>query len=87
MPTKKGLLIDPNKLLSSEIDDLGIRHAAYNIPISRVLGKTTSEEYPTIEYGYQGKAYEFNGEAISEYDLIFSTLTDKEIEITVISSE
>lgn len=84
MPTKKGLLIDPNKLLSSEIDDLGIRHAAYNIPISRVLGKTTSEEYPTIEYGYQGKAYEFNGEAISEYDLIFSTLTDKEIEITVI---
>lgn len=84
MPTKKGLLIDPDKLLSSEIDDLGIRHAAYNIPVSRILGQTTSEEYPTIEYGYQGKGYEFNGEAISEYDLIFSTLTEKEIEITVI---
>lgn len=84
MPSKKGLLIDPDKLLSTEIDDLGIRHAAYNIPISRILGKTTSEEYPTIEYAYQGKGYEFNGEAISEYDLIFSTLTEKEIEITVI---
>lgn len=84
MSSKKGILIDPDKLLSSEIDDLGIRHAAYNIPISRILGRTTSEEYPTIEYAYQGKGYEFNGEAVSEYDLIFSTLTEKEIEITVI---
>lgn len=84
MSSKKGLLIDPDKLLSSEIDDLGIRHAAYNIPVSRILGQTTSEEYPTIEYAYQGKGYEFNGEAVSEYDLIFSTLTEKEIEITVI---
>ena len=82
--SKKGLLIDPDKLLSGELEDLGIKHAAYNIPVSRILGKSTSEEYPTIEYAYQGKGYEFNGEVISEYDLIFRTLTEKDVEISVI---
>lgn len=82
--SKKGLLIDPDKLLSGELEDLGIKRAAYNIPVSRILGKSTSEEYPTIEYAYQGKGYEFNGEVISEYDLIFRTLTEKDVEISVI---
>ncbi len=82
--SKKGLLIDPDKLLSGELEDLGIKHAAYNIPVSRILGTSTSEEYPTIEYAYQGKGYEFNGEVISEYDLIFRTLTEKDVEISVI---
>ena len=82
--SKKGLLIDPDKLLSGELEDLGIKHAAYNIPVSRILGKSTSEEYPTIEYAYQGKGYEFNGEVISEYDLIFRTLTENDVEISVI---
>lgn len=82
--SKKGLLIDPDKLLSGELDDLGIKHAAYNIPVSRILGQSDSEEYPPVEYAYNGKGYTFNGEVISEYDLIFKTLTEKEIEITVI---
>ncbi len=82
--SKKGLLIDPDRLLSGELEDLGIKHAAYNIPVSRILGKSTSEEYPTIEYAYQGKGYEFNGEVISEYDLIFRTLTENDVEISVI---
>lgn len=82
--SKKGLLIDPDKLLSEELDDLGIKHAAYNIPVSRILGESGSEEYPSVEYAYNGKGYTFNGEVISEYDLIFKTLTEKEIEITVI---
>ena len=37
--SKKGLLIDPDKLLSGELEDLGIKHAAYNIPVSRILGR------------------------------------------------
>ena len=82
--SKKGLLIDPDKLLTGEVEDLGIRHAAYNIPVSRILGQSTSEEYPTIEYAYHGKGYEFNGEVISEYDLIFRTLTENNIKISVI---
>ncbi|HBA68815.1 MAG TPA: hypothetical protein DCZ40_05580 [Lachnospiraceae bacterium] len=82
--SKKGLLVDPDKLLSEELDDLGIKHAAYNIPVSRLLGHSDNEEYPDVGYGYNEKGYVFNGEVISEYDTIFRTLTEREIEITVI---
>lgn len=82
--SKKGLLIDPNKLRSSELDDLGVKHAAYNVPVSRILGQSASEIYPTINYTYNGKNYAFNGQVMSEYDLVFSTLTAKGIEITAI---
>lgn len=82
--SKKGLLIDPNKLRTSELDDLGVKHAAYNVPVSRILGQSTSDIYPTINYSYNGKNYAFNGQVMSEYDLVFSTLTAKGIEITAI---
>ena len=41
--SKKGLLVDPNKLRTSELDDLGVKHAAYNIPVSRILGPSTEK--------------------------------------------
>ncbi len=82
--SKKGLLVDPNKLRTSELDDLGVKHAAYNIPVSRILGQSNSEIYPTINYTYNGKSYAFNGQVMSEYDLVFSILTNKGIEITAI---
>lgn len=82
--SKKGLLIDPNKLRSGELKDLGVKHAAYNIPVSRILGNSSSDIYPTIYYTYNGKSYPFNGQVISEYDLVFSTLTENDIEITAI---
>ena len=82
--SKKGLLVDPNKLRTSELDDLGVKHAAYNIPVSRILGESNSEIYPTINYTYNGKHYAFNGQVMSEYDLVFSILTSKNIEITAI---
>lgn len=82
--TKKGLLIDPNKLRTPELDDLGVKHAAYNIPVSRIVGQSTGSVYPTINYNYNGKTYAFNGEVMSEYDLVFSTLTNKGIEVTAI---
>ena len=31
--SKKGLLVDPNKLRGNELDDLGVKQAAYNIPV------------------------------------------------------
>ena len=48
--SKKGLLVDPDKLRGSELDDLGVKHAAYNIPMSKILGETTMAVYPTIYY-------------------------------------
>ena len=82
--SKKGLLVDPEKLSGSELDDLGVRHAAYNIPLSRILGNTSNAYYPTVYYSYNGRSYAFNGQIIAEYDYIFSTLTNKGITTTAI---
>ncbi len=81
---KKGLLIDPAKLLSPELEELGIKHAAYNIPVSRILGHDNEDVYEAVHYSYQGKDYVFNGRVMAEYDLIFRTLTEKGIDITAI---
>lgn len=80
----KGILVDPLKLTGSELDDLGVHHAAYNIFISKILGETTNGAYPTIYFDHNGKTYAFNGQRISEYDHVFSTLTEKGITITAI---
>jgi len=82
--SKKGLLVDPEKLASSELEDLGVKHAAYNIPLSRILGFTSNEIFPTVTYSYNGKTYYFNGQIVDEYDYIFSTLTKKGITTTAI---
>jgi hypothetical protein len=82
--SKKGLLVDPEKLKGSELDDLGVKHAAYNIPLSRILGNTTNAYYPTVYYTYNGRSYAFNGQVVAEYDYIFSTLTNKGITTTAI---
>ncbi len=82
--SKKGLLVDPNKLRTSELDDLGVKHAAYNIPVSRILGPSTDTIHETVYYKYNGKSYAFNGQVLSEYDLVFSILTAKGIEVSAI---
>ena len=82
--SKKGLLVDPEKLRTSELDDLGVRHAAYNIPLSRILGPTSNDYYPTVHYTYNGKSYAFNGQIIAEYDYIFTQLTNRGIITTAI---
>lgn len=82
--SKKGLLVDPEKLRTSELDDLGVKHAAYNIPLSRILGPTSNEYYPTVHYTYNGNTYSFNGQIIAEYDYIFTNLTNRGITTTAI---
>lgn len=82
--SKKGLLVDPEKLRTTELDDLGVRHAAYNIPLSRILGPTSNDYYPTVYYTYNGKNYAFNGQIIAEYDYIFTSLTNRGIITTAI---
>ena len=80
----KGLLVDSQKLGTTELDELGVKHAVYNIPLSRLLGPTTDRNYPTIIYTYNGREYELNGRVVSEYDYAFSTLTAKGIVSTAI---
>lgn len=80
----KGLLVDSQKLGTTELEELGVRQAVYNIPLSRLLGPTTDRNYPTITYTYNGKEYELNGRVVNEYDYVFSTLTAKGIVTTAI---
>ncbi len=82
--SKKGLLVDPNRMRGGELDDLGVKQAAYNIPVARLLGPTTSAAYPTINYTYNGRTYALNGQVVAEYDLVFGTLTAKGITTTAI---
>lgn len=82
--SKKGLLVDPAKLGGSELNDLGVKHAAYNIPLSNLLGATTHSGYPTVNYEYNGKTYQFNGQVVAEYDNIFKILNNKGICVTAI---
>lgn len=82
--SKKGLLVDPEKLAGSELEDLGVKHAIYNIPLSRILGNTSNDYYPTVYYSYNGKSYAFNGQIIAEYDYVFSSLSRKGITTTAV---
>lgn len=80
----KGLIVDPAKISGSEIEDLGVKYAAYNIPIGYILGETSNATYPTVYYNYNGKTYAFNGLRIAEFDNIFKTLTNKGVIITAV---
>lgn len=80
----KGLIVDPAKLSGKEIEDLGVKHAAYNIPIGYILGETSNALYPTVHYTYNGKTYAFNGQRIAEFDLVFSSLSKKGVVTTAV---
>lgn len=74
--SKKGLLLDPEMLGTPLLTDLDVKHAIYNIPLSHIMGETTNEKYPTINYYFKGTAYKFNGAAINSYDNLFTYLTN-----------
>lgn len=80
----KGLIVDPAKLGGREIEDLGVKHAAYNIPIGYILGETSHGAYPTVHYKYNGKTYAFNGQRIAEFDIVFSALSKKGVVTTAV---
>lgn len=82
--SKKGLIPDPARLATGELADLGVQHINYNIPISYILGPTTHAGYPTINYTYNGKVYQFNGLAVAEYDGVFRQMQAQNISVTAV---
>lgn len=80
----KGLIVDPIRLRGNELDDLGVKQGAYNIPLGYIMGGTTSALRSTIYYDYGGKTYAFNGQAVSEFDIVFETLSAKGIQVTAV---
>lgn len=74
--SKKGVLLDPTMLGTKELTDLEVKHTIYNMPLSIFMGETTDEAYPTITYTYEGEEYLFNGKVVSDYDGLFTYLTN-----------
>ncbi|MCR4704670.1 MAG: hypothetical protein K5641_01275 [Lachnospiraceae bacterium] len=80
---KNGLLTAPEKLNSREFQDLGVKQVLYNIYVGRLLGPTENGAYPTINYNYNGKNYQFNGLCVAEYDNIISTYNSGGCSVTM----
>lgn len=82
--SKKGILIDYNRVFTGQLEDLGVSQAAINIPINSIMGPTTNPLFPSIHYNYNGKSYTFNGVVIAGFDSTVSALTKKGIQTTAI---
>jgi len=77
--SKKGLLVDPSRL--SELDDLGVNYATYNIPLNNFL---TTSSAGSVGYTYNGVTYYFNAAILQQYDYLFTTLNAKGIDVAAI---
>ncbi len=82
--SKKGLIIDNFKVNNGSLKDLGVKQAAYNIPLGFLMGPTTSGNYGTIAFNYNGKTYSFNGQRVAEFDIVFKALTNQGIVTTAV---
>ncbi|MBO5293248.1 MAG: hypothetical protein J6B10_08735 [Lachnospiraceae bacterium] len=82
--SKKGLLVSPTQYNTNEIADLGVKQVTYDVPINRLFGPTTNGSYPTINYKYNGKNYQFDGFIVAQYDHVFKNLTQKGVVVTAI---
>ena len=80
--SKKGILLDPMTIDKEELNSLNVKRVVYNIPLSFIMGETDSEKYPTYEYEYRGKIYNFNSYMISGFDNLFTNLTNNGYHIT-----
>lgn len=82
--SKKGLIVDVFKVNNGSLTDLGVKQAAYNIPLGYLMGPSTSGNYGTISFSYNGKTYSFNGQRVAEFDIALKALTNQGIVTTVV---
>lgn len=76
--SKKGLLVNPDLITSGQLEDLGCKHAAYNIYTSLICNGSG------INYTYNGHTYSFNSYQVGLYDLVFSRLTSRGVDVNAI---
>ncbi len=76
--SKKGLLVNPDLITSGQLEDLGCKHAAYNVYMSLICNGSG------INYNYNGHSYSFNSYQVGLYDLVFSRLTSRGVDVNAI---
>lgn len=80
--SKKGVIPSPDAVTSGELMTMGVQNVTYNVQIGRLLGPTSNASYPTVNYTYNGKVYQFNGLVVAEYDNIFRNFQAQGISVT-----
>lgn len=81
---KKGILIDSTTIGTDNLKSLNVSRIIYNIPLSYIIGETSSAANPTVNYEYNGKVYHFNGQNLMLFDTIFSGMTNAGYHCTAI---
>lgn len=81
---KKGLLVSPTQYTTGEIADVGVKQTTYDIPVNRLFGSTTNSSYPTVNFKYNGKNYQFDGFVVAQYDHVFKALTNQGVIVSAI---
>lgn len=79
----KGLFIDPSRISTGEVEDLGVQQVAYNIYIGDIVGESSDPTYPTTYFIYDGITYAFDTYSLTTYDNVFFYYTQQGMEITV----
>lgn len=82
--SKKGLLLDASSLGTNRLTDLNVKRVVFNIPVSLIMGGSTSEVVPTEYFDYCGQHYEFDGFRLAGFDSLFSYLTENGYHTTAV---
>lgn len=82
--SKKGILLDATTLGTEYLSDLNVKRVVFNIPVSLIMGGSTSECVPTEYFDYCGQHYEFDGFMLAGFDSLFSYLTENGYHTTAI---
>ncbi len=78
---KKGIILDGAKIGNgnTEVVDLGVQQAAYNINITDIVGGNGA-----VKYEYNGKVYGFDSTYLSQYDHCVKTTSSQGIGLTMV---
>lgn len=82
--SKKGLLLDANTVNTKWLTDLDVKRVVYNLPLSYIMGETENEDYPTVEFEYDGRVYQYDGFSLAGFDQMFRYLTNQGYHTTLI---
>ncbi|MCR4901278.1 MAG: hypothetical protein K6A23_00350 [Butyrivibrio sp.] len=80
----KGILPDQSKVGTTELQELGVQQAIYNMYLENLCGPTTNDYYPTIDFAYEGQNYQFNGAIVNEYDTLVTKWNSMGIQVTMV---
>ena len=82
--SKKGILLDANTVNTKWLTDLNVKRVVYNLPLSLIMGETMNDTYPTVDFVYNGKKYQFDGYNLAGFDTLFTYLYNQGYHTTVI---